>query len=89
MAIFDQFRQNRASRKPYKAPEILESHDTALFTILYYRGSSEPTEAFCLCLRVKNGLKTSKMGIFEAILVFLGLNLAFFRFKFRRFSVLL
>ena len=64
------FRENRASRSPYKASEKLESHDTALFAIFYYRGFSELTGAFCLCLRVKNGLKMAKMGIFGAILVF-------------------
>ena len=47
------FREKRASRKPYKASEKLESHDTALFAIFCHRGSSEPTEAFCLCLRGK------------------------------------
>ena len=31
-----------------KTLQNLESCDTALFTILCYRGSSEPTEAFCL-----------------------------------------
>ena len=63
--------KNRASRKPHKALQNLESRDTALFVILRYRGSSEPTEAFCLCLRVKNGLKMAKMGIFGVIFVFL------------------
>ena len=43
-----------------------------LFTILRYRGSSEPTEAFHLCLCVKNGLKMAKMGIFGVILVISG-----------------
>ena len=70
-ASFNHFRENRASRKPYKALENLESHDTALFAIFYYRGFSELTEAFCLCLRVKNGLKMAKMGIFGVIFVFL------------------
>ena len=68
---FSHSRENRASRRPYKALQNLESRDTALFAILYYRGSSEPTEAFCLCLRVKNGLKIAKIGIFEVIFVFL------------------
>ena len=68
---FSHFRKNRASRRPYKASDFLESRDTALFIIFCYRGSSEPTEAFCLCLRVKNGLKIAKIGIFEAIFVFL------------------
>ena len=70
MAKIDHFRQNQASRKPYKAPENSESRDTALFTILRYRGSSEPTEAFCLCLMAKIGLKMTKMGILGATLVF-------------------
>ena len=65
------FRQNRASRRPYKALENLESRDTALFAILRYRGSSELTDAFCLCLWVENGLKMAKMGIFGVIFVFL------------------
>ena len=67
MTFFDQFCQNRAPRKPYKAPENLQSRDTALFIIFCCSGSSEPTEAFCLCLRVKNGLKMAKIGIFRAI----------------------
>lgn len=70
MAKIDHFRQNQASRKPYKAPENSESRDTALFTILRYRGSSEPTEAFGLCLRVKNGSRGAKKGIFGVILAF-------------------
>ena len=74
------FRQNRASRKPYKAPENLGSRDTALFTILRYRGSSKLTEAFCLWLRGKIGLKTSKTGIFGAIFRVLGSNLCIFLF---------
>ena len=68
---FSHFRKNRASRRPYKASQNLESRDTALFVVLRYRGSSEPTEAFCLCFRVKNGLKMAKIGIFEAVFVFL------------------
>ena len=64
MAKIDYFRQNQASRKPYKAPENSESRDTALFTILRYRGSSELTEAFCSWFRAKFGLKTSKNGHF-------------------------
>ena len=61
------FGKNRASRKPYKAPENLESRDTALFIIFYYRGSSEPTEAFCLCLKVKISSRMAKMSILRAI----------------------
>ena len=80
MAIFDQFCQNRASRKPYKALQNLESRDTALFTTFRCRGSGEPTEAFCLCLRAKFGLKTSKTGIFGAIFRVLGSNLCIFLF---------
>ena len=80
MAFFDQFCQNRASRKPYKAPENLKGRDTALFIIFHYRGFSEPTEAFHLCLRAKFGLKTSKTGIFGAIFRVLGSNLCIFLF---------
>ena len=68
---FGHFRENRASRRPYKAHENLESRDTALFVIFCRRAPSEPTEVFCLCLRAKFGLKTSKMGSFGAIFVFL------------------
>ena len=68
---FSHFRENRASRKPYKALQNLESRDTALFTIFRCRGSGGPTETFCLCLRAKIGLKASKMGIFGVIFVFL------------------
>ena len=64
---FSHFREKRASRRPYKALQNLESCDTALFAILYYRGSGEPTEAFCLCLGAKIGLKVAKMGILGAI----------------------
>ena len=68
---FSHFRKNRASRRPYKALQNLKSRDTALFATLYYRGSGEPTGAFCLCLRGKNGLKMAKMGIFGVILALL------------------
>ena len=68
---FSHFREKRASRRPYKALQNLESRDMALFAILYYRSSSEPTKAFCLCLRGKIDLKASKMGIFGVIFVFL------------------
>ena len=68
-ASFNHFRENRASRKPYKALENLESHDTALFAIFYYRGFSVLTGAFCLCGRVKYGLKMAKLGLFGAFLV--------------------
>ena len=54
---FSHFREKRAPRKAYKASDFLESRDTALFTIFRCRGSGEPTEAFCLCLRAKIGLK--------------------------------
>ena len=80
------FVKNRASRKPYKALENLKSRDTALFTIFRYRGSSEPTEAFCLCLRAKFGLKTSKTGIFGAIFRVLGSNLCIFLFFYCNFK---
>ena len=53
---FNYFRENRASRRPYKAPDFLKSRGTALFAIFRCRGSSELTEAFCLCLRFRNGL---------------------------------
>ena len=72
------FSENRASRRPYKAPDFLKSRGTALFIIFYYRSPSEPTEAFGLCLRVKNGSRRAKMGIFGAILVFLGKFWCFF-----------
>ena len=68
---FSHFREKRASRRPYKALQNLESRDTALFTIFRCRGSSGLTEAFCLCFRVKNGLKIAKIGIFGVIFVFL------------------
>ena len=68
---FSHFREKRASRRPYKTPENLESRDMALFVIFCYRGPSEPTEAFYLCLGAKIGLKIAKMGIFEVIFVFL------------------
>ena len=68
---FIHFRKNRAPRKPYKAPENLEGRDTALFIIFCYRGSSEPTKAFCLCLGVKIGFGKAKIGIFGVIFVFL------------------
>ena len=80
MAFFDHFRQNRASRKHYEASDFFESRDTALFIILRHRGSGELTEAFCLCLRAKFGLKTSKTGIFGAIFRVLGSNLCIFLF---------
>ena len=64
--------KKRASRKPYKASDFLESRDTALFVISRYRGSSEPTEAFCLCLRGKIDSKMVKMGILGVILYFWG-----------------
>ena len=73
-ANFSHFREKRASRRPYKALENLESRDTALFIILRYRGSSEPTEAFCLCLRVKISLNIAKMGVFGVILMILKQN---------------
>ena len=57
---FSHFREKRASRRPYKALQNLESRGTALFAIFCYRGSSGPTEAFCLCLRTKIGLKMAK-----------------------------
>ena len=68
---FNHFRENRASKRPYKALQNLESRDTALFIIFCYRGAGEPTEAFCLCLGAKIGLKIAKIGIFGAIFVFL------------------
>ena len=72
---FSHFRENRASRRPYKALQNLESRDTALFAILYYRGSGEPTKAFCLCLGVKIGFGKAKMGIFRAIFCAFGVKL--------------
>ena len=80
MAILTNFVKNRASRKPYKAPENLKSRDTALFIIFCCSGSSEPTEVFRLCLKAKFGLKTSKTGIFGAIFRVLGSNLCIFLF---------
>ena len=63
--------KNRASRRPYKAPDFLKSRGTALFAIFRCRGSSEPTEAFCLCLMAKIGLKMAKIGILGTIFVLL------------------
>ena len=47
---FGHFRENRASRRPYKAHDILKSRDTALksrdtalFAIFRCRGSGGPT----------------------------------------------
>ena len=80
MAILTNFVKNRASRKPYKAPENSESRDTALFTAFRCRGSGELTETFHLCLRAKFGLKTSKTGIFGVIFRVLGSNLCIFLF---------
>ena len=70
-AKIELFREKQASRKPYKASENLKSRDTALFAILYYRGSGELTEAFCLCFKVKIGLKMAKISILGPFLVFL------------------
>ena len=94
MAFFDHFRQNRAPRKPYKALQNFESRDTALFITFCCSGSSEPTEAFCLCFRDKNGLKMAKIGIFRAIFMFLGPNSVFFlffccNFKLKSYNIIL
>ena len=80
MAFFSRFRQNRAPRRPYKAPQNLKSRGTALFITFCHRGSSEPTEAFCLWFRAKFGLKTSKNGHFGAIFRVLGSNSDIFLF---------
>ena len=67
---FSHFREKRASRRPYKALQNLESRDTALFIIFCRRAPSEPTEAFCLCLRGKNGLKMAKWAFLGRFLCF-------------------